>query len=452
MSDREQSPTSVKPVRGCRLIQVLKLALAIAVGAGVDSAWADWLVTRSGELIVTDGAWRVEGRNVVFIAGSPNAAREISGMGDPLRVRTMPAGTLFALPVSEIDLEQSKQETAFRSAQNPLAEQSRVDPIARKASRTSPTPLRTPPPVEYLEAREDWKESRFSRAPIELQVSLEGSTSDNFFRASDDRPQVEVRAAAATARLAWTWSRKQPLKSYLLISQTQYQEIPSMTGYGAGLRYEGRRHSVDLSARLTRNRRALDIGGALETFEAANLFVNQGVYALRSRFWEWRLIGLFIDQEFDETSRNDGQFFGGRSSIVYRGFGRIFAPEIGAAWGERVSVTETASYSEQELYLKLRFSPARRLAFDASVRDRIRLYGTGDLESSNYGRRDTRRRWTLDSRILITRKVAWDMTYSRLEGDSTRRGRSFAEHIFTSGLSLKLSSTPWDSRPRNTDS
>lgn len=129
----------------------------------------------------------------------------------------------------------------------------------------------------------------------------------------------------------------------------------------------------------------------------------------------------------------------------------MFAPEIGTAWGERVAVTEAASYTEQEIYLKLRFSPIRRLAFDASVRDRDRFYGTTDLQSSNFDRHDTRQRWTLESRILITRKVAWDLTWSRLVGDSTRQGRSFTTNSFSSGLSLKLNSTPTMSRPGNAD-
>ena len=208
MSNRSLIPASQRRVGGSLLPTAFTVALAIALGGNVDSARADWLVTRSGELIVTDGAWRVEGRNVVFIAGSPNSAREISDKSNPLPVRTMPEGTLFALPIAEIDLQRSEQETALRSGSELENEYSRIDPIARKASRTSMPPVsRTPPPVEYLEAREDWKESRFSRAPLELQVSLEGSTSDNFFRAPDDGPQVEVRAAAATARLAWSWSR-----------------------------------------------------------------------------------------------------------------------------------------------------------------------------------------------------------------------------------------------------
>ena len=395
-------------------------------------------MTQDGELIPTEGAWRVEGRNVVFIAGSPNTASEISRHGDSMPIRSMSAGTLLILPVSEIDLQRSEEETARRDGRGIADSHSRLDPIARKAYRSSaPTIRDMAPPGEFLEAREDWEESRFSPAPLELQVSVSGSSSDNYFRTPEDRPQAEVRAATTAARLTWKWNRDKPFKSYLLVGQTQYEEFPSTTNYGAGFRYEGRRHSFDVSGRLMRNRRALEID---DSFEASDILLSQAVYALRSKRWEWRLIGQHLDQEFDETSRNDGQFYIGKTSLLYRGFGRKFAPEIGVGLAQRDAVTESENYGEQEVYLKLRFSPIRLLAFHASVRDRYRSYDTADPAARNYDREDTRRRWMLQSRVLITRKIAWHLTYARQEGDSTREGRAFTANDFSSGLSLKMGS------------
>ena len=51
-------------------------AAALAVGFTAGAAHADWLVTRDGARIETKGAWKVDGRRVVF---------------------TMPNGTLSAL-------------------------------------------------------------------------------------------------------------------------------------------------------------------------------------------------------------------------------------------------------------------------------------------------------------------------------------------------------------------
>jgi hypothetical protein len=270
-----------------------KLFLAIlAIVSTTGIASADWLVTRDGELIATEGAWRIEGRNVVFIAGSPNAANEISRQGTSLPIRTMSVGTLFLLPVSEIDLPRSEAETARRSVQQPADTNSRVDPVARKAYRNSaPTIRDTAPPGRFFEAREDWEESRFSPAPIELQVSLRGSSSSNYFRTPDELPQTEVNTATTAARLTWKWTKKKPLKSYLELGQTQYDEFPSTSSYGAGFRYEGRRNSFDISTRFSRNRRALDIG---ETFEAADMAGSGGSSASSSTRSSMRPAGMMV--------------------------------------------------------------------------------------------------------------------------------------------------------------
>ncbi len=54
------------------------------------SAQADWVVTRDGALIETRGAWRVEGKKVLF---------------------TLPNGTLSSLRLDQVDLDRSAFET-----------------------------------------------------------------------------------------------------------------------------------------------------------------------------------------------------------------------------------------------------------------------------------------------------------------------------------------------------
>ncbi len=61
-------------------------AAVLAVGFTAGAARADWLVTRDGARIETKGAWKVDGRRVIF---------------------TMPNGTLSALRTEELDLDQS---------------------------------------------------------------------------------------------------------------------------------------------------------------------------------------------------------------------------------------------------------------------------------------------------------------------------------------------------------
>lgn len=72
----------------------LVLLMAVAAAAG-----ADWLVTKDGARVETDGPWKVKGSIVVF---------------------TLPNGTLSSLRLSEVDLDQSAEATY--EAENPPPE------------------------------------------------------------------------------------------------------------------------------------------------------------------------------------------------------------------------------------------------------------------------------------------------------------------------------------------
>ncbi len=61
------------------------------LGLSALAADADWLVTRAGERIETEGGWQVKGRMVVF---------------------TRPGGTLSSIRLSEVDLDASREATA----------------------------------------------------------------------------------------------------------------------------------------------------------------------------------------------------------------------------------------------------------------------------------------------------------------------------------------------------
>jgi hypothetical protein len=65
---------------------VAALAGAVAVLLATGAARADWLVTRDGARLETKGAWKVDGRRVLF---------------------TLPNGTLSTMRTDEIDLDQS---------------------------------------------------------------------------------------------------------------------------------------------------------------------------------------------------------------------------------------------------------------------------------------------------------------------------------------------------------
>lgn len=83
------SSTAPKP-----FLAALCLGAAL-VAAGAPPALADWLVTVNGDRIATRGPWEVKGRQVRFTAAN---------------------GTFSALPVSEVDLDRSRELTAAAKA------------------------------------------------------------------------------------------------------------------------------------------------------------------------------------------------------------------------------------------------------------------------------------------------------------------------------------------------
>jgi hypothetical protein len=93
-------------------------ALAVLLTAG--SAQADWLVTRDGARLETKGAWKVDGRRVLF---------------------TMPNGTLSTMRTDEIDLDQSALVTTQAKEAPPVPEVAipvKKEPVLRLTEKDIP--------------------------------------------------------------------------------------------------------------------------------------------------------------------------------------------------------------------------------------------------------------------------------------------------------------------------
>ncbi len=414
-----------------------RLGEALVVVATLVStpARADWLVTRDGVLVETDGAWRVEGDLVYFIARRSNPATVLGAKPGQVAVQTTSGGTLYALPLADVDLARSEAETAARRPAVAV-EDPGPGPADRLAGRRLPLPPEVAADPELqLDAREDWRESRYSSKRLELRLDVGGTSYDNFHQAPDGEPQEEVLAAVAEARLTWKPRPRQPFKGYVEAARLEYDVLPSSSAYGAGLRLEGARHGFDLSSHLARGRSAPGIGDVVET---ADILRHRGRYSLRSDRWEWWLGAERLDQRFDAVPQRRSELGAIGTGLVLRTFGRAFAPEIGAWRLERDSTTDSADYRGDEIYGRLRFSPLRTFAFEVLYQQERRDYVTPDPDAGNFERRDRRDRWTLRTEVLLHSVLAWNLQYYWLEGDSTREGRAFTSEGFATGLTVKL--------------
>jgi uncharacterized protein YjbJ (UPF0337 family) len=105
--------------RTVSLSAVVALA-GLAGGLATGTAHADWLVTRDGARIETKGAWKVDGRRVLF---------------------TMPNGTLSTLRTDAVDLDQSALATTqAREAAiaPPAAVKEKKEPVLRLTEKDIP--------------------------------------------------------------------------------------------------------------------------------------------------------------------------------------------------------------------------------------------------------------------------------------------------------------------------
>ena len=102
------------------LLTATNLGFGLAILLTASPAHADWLVTRDGARIETKGAWKVDGRRVLF---------------------TVPNGTLSMIRTDEVDLDQSALVTT-QAREAPVAPvpvvKEKKEPVLRLTEKDIP--------------------------------------------------------------------------------------------------------------------------------------------------------------------------------------------------------------------------------------------------------------------------------------------------------------------------
>ncbi|MGD2115185.1 MAG: FxLYD domain-containing protein [Acidobacteriota bacterium] len=143
---------------------VASLVAALALGAFMVPVAADWLVTRDGARIETEGPWKVESRLVIF---------------------KRPDGTLTSIRLSQVDLEASERLTEKRAAEKARAEQAgerdagertreRREPVLRLTEKELPPVGRRQPEPEAEAEGEPEAEGAGSAEDVSSESTQEG--------------------------------------------------------------------------------------------------------------------------------------------------------------------------------------------------------------------------------------------------------------------------------------
>ncbi len=167
-------------VRTVNRFRVSLLALALGCAGGV--VFADLLITRDGATIETAGAWRVEGRRVLF---------------------TLPNGTLSSIRTDEIDLDRSALATAR------AAEAASAEPAAPAAPAASILTLNEDDLAKEVEGEEAEGEKKSEAAspssPLEVssweQMPIQDNEGVQLFGVVKNRGTSHLTAVTVTAVL-----------------------------------------------------------------------------------------------------------------------------------------------------------------------------------------------------------------------------------------------------------
>ena len=271
----------------------------------------------------------------------------------------------------------------------------------------------------------------------EGQVDFGSSFVDNFFQAPDDQPKLQVTATSLRARLTRhidTTSGR--VKTYADILGNVYDVFDSNGRLGGGLNYSRGPHGLEGSLAYYWNRPSFDVG---DEFDKADGVLVSARYSYRTASdFQLNAAGSVLRERYESRAGNDNTLPSASGSVRYRGFGYGFSPEVGVTWSWRNTDDPNSSYSQRDLFIKVRSLLGRRVYLTGRYRYRSRDYSTENIEASNFGREDTRQQLTLSANVRTGKRLTWNVYYALQDVDSTLERRIFDRQLLRLGLTIRF--------------
>ena len=271
-----------------------------------------------------------------------------------------------------------------------------------------------------------------SSAGIQGEVRVNGMHFGNFYQAPDSADRRNVRALAVDGRVEWPLVRSGNTRLYGAGNLVVYDDPDPSTRIAGGVHTRRGTRVADLSAGFRSNAPRFDVG---DRFEQADILDVAAVLATRpTDDIEVGLLGLFAREWYTIDDQKNSTVSEVGAAVRYRGFGYLFSPEVGAAFGKRSVELEVEDYAQREVFLQIRSVPTPPLYLSARYRNRLRDYGT-DLETaSNFGREDTRHQLTLAGELRLSTALSWSAYYAWETSDSSLDSRDFTVQLLSTGL------------------
>lgn len=268
---------------------------------------------------------------------------------------------------------------------------------------------------------------------LEAELSVFPVSFENFFQAPEELAEEDVAAAQIEARIGYQLDPDRPLRLTAEAGYTFYgQGLDDSPNVGIGLESEDRPREWEVGLEWRGDQPVFDVG---DEFDRADVLSLRGDYGYRvTDDWELHALGEWNRQEFEITTRKDNELWGLGGAVRYRGWGYGFSPEIGFLTGARSVDDPTEEHDQQDLWVKIRSIPVRRLYLSLRYRLRTRDYDTTDPLASNFGREDDRDQWTLAVDYRLTRHLRANLYFDYLDADSTKESRIFETTLLGVGV------------------
>jgi hypothetical protein len=318
--------------------------------------------------------------------------------------------------------------------------------VSASAPRALAESKRSPTSSAFVEGWDDFVlDGGRPSGAVELRLHLGGEGWSNLRQSPSGIDPERSTAARSEARLTGRLLRALPIKTHVEAGQLRYTTRSAMTAYGAGVGFEGDRHTVSLSIRAEQRRPSLDVGIGSDVAHDALLMRFR--YGLRTPSVEAWAGADRTHQQFPEGAvLRSGTILGGQAGAAYLGLSPKVAPEVVVAWS-RCDVAGDADFEHRRLQVALRYTPLRAVSLTARVESAQLAFDVTRPDAFNFSRRDRRRSFSLQGQVRITRHAAWTVAYDRLESRSSKAPLAFAADSVTAALTVKLGST---SKPPNT--
>jgi hypothetical protein len=268
-------------------------------------------------------------------------------------------------------------------------------------------------------------------------VRLAGLYFDNFFQATTGLPEEHVFGASLEGRIDARLSNSGRWWGFLEGDYIRYDSgFDPSRGIGGGLRWDARPHRLDVAARYLAGRPSREVG---DEFDRADVFSLDGEYAYRLND-DVELIGLaeLRHESYALSPDKANDILSGGAAVRYRGFGRIFSPELGLRRGGRDVVSDNEDYDQREIYLRVRSAPSEKLYLSVRLRHRKREYSVADSGASNFGREDIRKQLAVGADWRQNDTVQWNLYYTLEDSASSRPTGDFATSMLSLGVTFRF--------------